>query len=89
MKTPDPRPKFRDNGKYEVQPVQQRQRSRKGKSEPHHSVPKERLPLRLCHLERKLNNRITEFLVFNPLFPDDDIDAKHPEDKHKNKRGPP
>ena len=53
-----------------------------GKSQPHQPTIK----IGVDQVQRNFSGRIGEFLMFNPLSADNNIDAQHNEDQDKGKK---
>ena len=57
----------------------------KPESDPHQPIREKAFA---CHSRRKLDNRIRQFLIFRPRFPNDEVDANHHK-KHRKEKGKP
>ena len=57
----------------------------KPKTDPHQPIREEPLT---GHSSRELDNRVRQFLIFRPRFPNDDSDANHNKQHGKEKGGP-
>ena len=70
-----------------IEPVEQIDKRGDAETDPHRLAPEKAAPP-ACHLQRQLNKRIAQPLVFRPLFPQDEVDSQHHRKQRKQKATP-